>query len=89
MPVMQLNKVVLPAPLGPISEVISPWFKENDTSSKAVMPPKRMDKWAMLNMADFMEKAPLLLWRHLNKTISSRDWRPLRQPNRTAPPALA
>jgi hypothetical protein len=61
MPVMQLNKVVLPAPLGPISEVISPRFIENDTSSKAVMPPKRMAKWEMLNMGDFMVSTPLLL----------------------------
>jgi hypothetical protein len=42
MPVMQLNKVVLPAPLGPIKAVMSPAAKVNDTSLSAVMPPKRM-----------------------------------------------
>ena len=38
MPVMQLNMVVLPAPLGPISEVIERGAMVNDTLSSAVIP---------------------------------------------------
>ena len=42
MPVMQLNIVVLPAPLGPISEVIEPGAMVKETVSSAVMPWKRI-----------------------------------------------
>ncbi len=41
-PVRRLTKVVLPAPLGPISACRAPRSSRNDTSSVAVMPPKRM-----------------------------------------------
>ena len=44
MPVTQLNKVVLPAPLGPISARISPRSTLNDTSPTARKPPKSMVK---------------------------------------------
>src|SRR5512133_2835488 len=37
---MILKRVVLPAPLGPITPVISPLLMEKDTSSRAVTPPK-------------------------------------------------
>src|SRR6185369_2134262 len=40
MPVMILNRVVLPAPLGPMTPVISPLLMEKLTSSRAVTPPK-------------------------------------------------
>src|SRR2546421_3491472 len=39
---MQLNTVVLPAPFGPISAVMSPRAAENERSSTATSPPKRM-----------------------------------------------
>src|SRR6185369_1121236 len=39
---MQLNTVVLPAPFGPISAVISPCRASNERSSTATSPPKRM-----------------------------------------------
>jgi hypothetical protein len=39
---MQLNTVVLPAPLGPISAVISPRTAVKERSSTATRPPKRM-----------------------------------------------
>src|SRR5215210_4994293 len=41
---MQLNTVVLPAPFGPISAVISPRAAENDRSSTATSPPKRIER---------------------------------------------
>src|ERR1041385_6976019 len=39
---MQLNTVVLPAPLGPISAVMVPRATSKDRSSTATSPPKRM-----------------------------------------------
>src|SRR6516164_8005592 len=39
---MQLNTVVLPAPFGPISAVISPRRAANEKSLTATRPPKRM-----------------------------------------------
>src|SRR5687768_11740312 len=36
---MRLNRVVLPAPLGPITPSISPWLTDNDTSSMMRAPP--------------------------------------------------
>ena len=38
MPVTQLNSVVLPAPLGPINEVMEPLSMAKDTLSSAVIP---------------------------------------------------
>ena len=38
---MQLNAVVLPEPLGPMSPRISPTCTSNDTAFSAVKPPKR------------------------------------------------
>src|SRR5579859_4542295 len=38
---MTLNVVVLPAPFGPISPAVVPSSTSNETSSSAVMPPKR------------------------------------------------
>src|SRR6478736_5749950 len=46
---MQLKTVVLPAPFGPISAVISPRRTSNETSSTAVRPPKRMVKWSIVS----------------------------------------
>ena len=43
-PVRQLNTVVLPAPLGPISDTISPSFSVNATLLTASSPPKRIDR---------------------------------------------
>src|ERR1700716_1833750 len=42
MPVMVLNSVVFPAPLGPIREKISPCRMSKLTSPTAVRPPKRL-----------------------------------------------
>src|SRR5487761_2130774 len=42
MPVMTLNRVVLPAPLGPITEAISPARTSRSTLSRATTPPKRL-----------------------------------------------
>ncbi len=39
-PVMRLNSVVLPAPLGPIRPKSSPRCTENDTRLTAMTPPK-------------------------------------------------
>src|SRR3989339_1886030 len=41
---MQLKRVVFPAPLGPITEKISPLFMVKPISSRALMPPKEMDR---------------------------------------------
>src|SRR2546427_8415369 len=41
-PVMQLNTVVFPAPLGPMMLRISPGRTANDTSDTATNPPKRI-----------------------------------------------
>ena len=43
-PQTQLNKVVLPAPLGPITPTTSPARADIDTPSSAVSPPKRTVK---------------------------------------------
>src|SRR5690242_6331789 len=40
MPLMMLNSVVLPAPLGPITPVMLPFSTLKETSSSAVTPPK-------------------------------------------------
>ena len=42
-PDTQFNKVVLPAPLGPMTPNVSPWNTSKDTSSTAKMPPKWRD----------------------------------------------
>ena len=41
-PEIMSNRVVLPAPLGPITPRISRWCRARSTSSTAVMPPKRL-----------------------------------------------
>src|SRR3989339_1336074 len=41
---MQLKRVVFPAPLGPMTEKISPLFMVKPISSRALMPPKEMDR---------------------------------------------
>ena len=40
---MTSNKVVFPAPLGPMNPRISAWRTLNDTSFSALTPPKRFD----------------------------------------------
>ena len=42
--VMQLKTVVLPAPLGPMIEKISPFSTEKETPSSARIPPKRIER---------------------------------------------
>src|ERR687892_692877 len=42
MPLMTLNRVVLPAPLGPIMPWISPGATASDTPSRTRIPPKRL-----------------------------------------------
>ena len=39
----QLNSVVLPAPLGPISPTMWPGAMSKETSSRATIPPKRIE----------------------------------------------
>ena len=39
-PLIMLNKVVLPAPLGPISAVIEDFLISNETLFMALIPPK-------------------------------------------------
>src|SRR4051812_28916254 len=57
-PVITLNRVVLPAPFGPMRPVILPGSALNDTSSTATLPPKRTttpstSSWAIqLHFAD-------------------------------------
>jgi hypothetical protein len=46
-----LKKVVLPAPLGPISPMISPRSTRKFTESTAVRPPKRMVTFSASRMA--------------------------------------
>src|SRR3989339_127251 len=41
---MQLKRVVFPAPLGPMTEKISPLFMVKPISSRALIPPKEMDR---------------------------------------------
>jgi hypothetical protein len=55
---MQLNTVVLPAPFGPISAVISPWFAVNETSFTAVRPPNRMVRCSTRNSAAVIRAPP-------------------------------
>src|SRR5262249_28661040 len=40
-PVITLNNVVLPAPLGPMRPVTKPGAADSDTESRATLPPKR------------------------------------------------
>ena len=49
-PVRQLKKVVLPAPLGPISPMISPRLTRKFTESTAVRPPNRMVTFSATRM---------------------------------------
>src|SRR3989339_1856461 len=41
---MQLNRVVFPAPLGPMTEKISPFFMAKPMSWRALIPPKEIDR---------------------------------------------
>ena len=47
---MQLNTVVLPAPLGPISAVISPRLASKDRSPMATSPPNFIDRCSTLRI---------------------------------------
>ena len=47
---MQLNAVVFPDPLGPISPKISPSLTSNDTSLSAVNPPKRLVRFVTVSI---------------------------------------
>jgi hypothetical protein len=49
-PVIRLNKVDLPEPLGPTMQQISPLFTESVSSSTATSPPKRLLTASMLSM---------------------------------------
>ena len=51
MPVTQLNNVVLPAPLGPITDVMDRSSMVKETSSRAARPPKRMPSDSMVKRA--------------------------------------
>src|SRR5438477_2113153 len=64
-PVMTLNKVVLPAPFGPISPVMWPGRTAMETASSAVWPPKRMvtsrvSSPATCWLPSFLQRQPLL-----------------------------
>src|SRR6266550_3074988 len=54
---MQLNTVVLPAPLGPISAVISPLCAAKQRSLIATRPPKRMLRCSTCRMGAKLEDA--------------------------------
>src|SRR5438477_13210165 len=58
-PVNWAIKVVLPAPLGPISACTSPRLMANDTLSVAVTPPNRFCKATVCSSASAMSDAPL------------------------------
>src|SRR5215831_611465 len=58
-PVNCAIKVVLPAPLGPISAWTSPRLIANDTLSVAVTPPNRFCKATVRSSASAMADAPL------------------------------
>src|SRR5262249_41965031 len=45
MPVIRLNRVVLPAPFGPMMALRSPAMTRNDTSRVAFSPPKFFDRF--------------------------------------------
>ena len=57
-PVRQLNSVVLPAPLGPISPMISPSVSANDTSFNARRPPNCMETPDAANTGLVMRAPP-------------------------------
>ena len=87
MPVTQLNSVVLPAPLGPISEVIEPGAMLNETLSSAVMPWKRIVSEATSSSGAVVvmrELRRLACWRVAprGRTLSSRRCGPPRPPAR-------
>jgi len=48
-PVIQLNSVVLPAPLGPIRQMISPSFMHMETLLSAARPPKSLVTFMISN----------------------------------------
>jgi len=52
---MQLNTVVLPAPLGPISAVISPRLAWKDRSPMATSPPNFIDRCSTLRIVSVMD----------------------------------
>src|SRR5450830_1193314 len=50
-PVIRLNSVVLPAPLGPIRPTRSPRWIAPEKSSTATRPPKRRESWLISSSA--------------------------------------
>jgi len=50
-PLMQLSKLVLPAPLGPMIAASSPGATEKPTPCSAVTPPKRKERFAISSSA--------------------------------------
>ena len=56
-PVMRLKKVVLPAPLGPITAWVSPASRSNDTSRVATKPAKAFHSPAMVRSMVLMSAA--------------------------------
>ena len=66
--VMQLKTVVLPAPLGPIIENISPFSTEKETLSSAKIPPKRIESSSTFSSAN---RAPSS---YLGRSKPGRPW---------------
>ena len=46
---MQLRRLVLPAPFGPMTARSSPGWTESETSESAASPPKRSVRWSTCN----------------------------------------
>src|ERR1035438_6480761 len=71
-PEMMANKVVLPAPFGPISPVIWPSGADSDAAFTASRPPKRTETRSTLRRTSTMARVP-------NRRTSGR--KPLQSPS--------
>src|SRR6266403_1873802 len=61
---MQLRRLVLPAPFGPMMALKAPGWTEKLTSWRAVTPPKRRTRWEMSRRGDdIRRKTTCLLYR--------------------------
>src|SRR5574341_2184618 len=71
MPLTQLSRLVLPAPLGPISANSSPCSTASDTSSSTVKPPKRSESLSIASSAIPPPAAPILLDRAIAAPVAA------------------
>src|SRR4051812_41468458 len=71
-PLIRLNRVVLPAPFGPIMLLNSPWRTASETLLTATLPPKARDRSTVSKM--LLELAMVFLLQIVNCRLQIADW---------------